>query len=45
VEDVEGALREAMKTMSVKDASTMVAESFGLARRDVYQMALKSAAP
>jgi 16S rRNA (cytidine1402-2'-O)-methyltransferase len=41
-EDVEAALREAMKTMSVKDAAAAVAKTFGIARRDVYQMALKA---
>jgi 16S rRNA (cytidine1402-2'-O)-methyltransferase len=39
-ESVERALQEAMKTLSVKDAAAAVASSFGLARRDVYQMAL-----
>lgn len=38
--DVETALREALKTMRVKDAATAVAGSFGLPRRDVYQIAL-----
>lgn len=40
-ESVELALQAAMKTLSVKDAAAAVASSFGLARRDVYQMALK----
>lgn len=40
-DEIEGALRDAMKTMRVKDAATAVAGAFGLARRDVYQMALK----
>jgi 16S rRNA (cytidine1402-2'-O)-methyltransferase len=39
-QDVEQALREAMRTMRVKDAATAVAGSFGMARREVYQMAL-----
>ncbi len=39
-ETVEAALDRALETMSVKDAATAVAEAFGLARRDVYQMAL-----
>ena len=38
--DVELALREAMKTMRVKDASTVVAGAMGLPRRQVYQTAL-----
>ena len=40
-DEIEDALRDAMKTMRVKDAATAVAGAFGLARRDVYQMALK----
>lgn len=39
-ETIEAALERAMETMSVKDAAGAVAEAFGLARRDVYQMAL-----
>jgi len=38
--DVEAALREAMKTMRVKDAATVVAGALGLPRRQVYQTAL-----
>lgn len=38
--DVEAALREAMKTMRVKDAATLVAGAMGLPRRQVYQIAL-----
>ncbi len=38
--DVETALREAMKTMRVKDAATVVAGALGLPRRQVYQTAL-----
>lgn len=38
--DVQLALTEAMKTMRVKDAATMVAGAMGLPRRQVYQMAL-----
>ena len=37
---VEAALDEAMQSMSVKDAASAVSEAFGLARREVYQMAL-----
>ena len=40
-ETVEAALDRALQTMSVKDAAAMVAEAFGLAKRDVYQLALK----
>lgn len=39
--DVEAALREAMMTMSIRDAATMVAEALGLPKRAVYQAALK----
>ena len=38
--DVETALREAMKTMRVKDAATAVAGALGLPKRQVYQIAL-----
>ena len=38
--DVESALREAMKTMRVKDAATAVAGALGLPKRQVYQIAL-----
>jgi 16S rRNA (cytidine1402-2'-O)-methyltransferase len=36
----EEALDRAMETLSVKDAAAMVAEAYGLPRRDVYQVAL-----
>lgn len=39
--DVEAALVKAMETLRVKDAATMVAGSFGLKLRDVYQLALR----
>ncbi|SFR99483.1 16S rRNA (cytidine(1402)-2'-O)-methyltransferase [Yoonia litorea] len=39
--DVASALREAMKTMRVKDAATTVAGAMGLPRRQVYQIALE----
>ncbi len=39
-ETIEAALDKAMNSMSVKDAAGAVAEAFGLARRDVYQLAL-----
>jgi 16S rRNA (cytidine1402-2'-O)-methyltransferase len=38
--DVKAALRLAMMTMRLKDASTMVAGALGLPRRQVYQIAL-----
>ena len=38
--ELEDVLREAMKTMRVKDAATMVAGAHGLPRRQVYQLAL-----
>lgn len=38
--DVTQALREALKTMRMKDAATVVAGAMGLPRRQVYQMAL-----
>ena len=37
---IEGALKEALQTMSVKDAAKVVSESVGAPRRDIYQMAL-----
>lgn len=40
-ETVEAALDRALRDLSVKDASALVAEAFGLPKRDVYQMALK----
>ena len=36
----EEALDQAMATLSVKDAAAMVAEAYGLPRREVYQVAL-----
>lgn len=39
-DDVKDALISAMKTMRVKDAATAVAGATGMARRDVYQLAL-----
>jgi 16S rRNA (cytidine1402-2'-O)-methyltransferase len=38
--DLEDALREALKTMTMKDAATAVAGRFGVARRQAYQAAL-----
>ena len=40
-DDIETALREALETMSVKDAAKVVSEAVGAPRRDVYQMALR----
>ena len=39
--DVKEALKSAMETMRIKDAATAVAGATGMARRDVYQMALQ----
>ncbi|MGD1881811.1 MAG: 16S rRNA (cytidine(1402)-2'-O)-methyltransferase [Paracoccaceae bacterium] len=39
--DVEEALSQALQTMRTRDAAQHVAERFGLARRDVYQTALR----
>lgn len=38
--DMEDALRKALQTMRIKDASATVAEAFGLPKRQVYQAAL-----
>lgn len=38
--DVTAALQEAMQTMRIKDAATMVSGALGLPRRQVYQIAL-----
>jgi 16S rRNA (cytidine1402-2'-O)-methyltransferase len=38
---VEDALKKALATMTMKDASAAVAEAYGIARREVYQLALK----
>lgn len=38
---VEQALDQALTHMSMKDAAAAVAQAYGLARRDVYQLALK----
>jgi 16S rRNA (cytidine1402-2'-O)-methyltransferase len=37
---IEAALEQAMGRMTMKDAAGVVAEAFGLPRRDVYQLAL-----
>lgn len=39
-QDVEAALREAMKTQRLKDAARDVADRFGVSRRDLYQLGL-----
>ncbi|MGX9856448.1 16S rRNA (cytidine(1402)-2'-O)-methyltransferase [Limimaricola variabilis] len=41
--DLETALREAMRSMRIKDAATAVAGALGLPRREVYQAALNLA--
>lgn len=38
---VEQALDQALSHMTMKDAATAVAQAYGLARRDVYQLALR----
>ncbi len=43
-DDIDAALEAALATMSVKDASTAVAEATGRPRREVYQRALALAA-
>lgn len=40
-ETLDAALDRALATMTVKDAAAMVAEAFGMPRRDVYQRALQ----
>lgn len=40
-EDIEGALKEALQTLSVRDASDAIAKAYGINRRKVYQLALK----
>ena len=40
-DDIRSTLRDALQTMSVKDASAYVATCLDAPRRDVYQMALK----
>lgn len=40
-DDIKEALKSAMQTMRVKDAATVVAGATGMARRDVYQLALQ----
>jgi 16S rRNA (cytidine1402-2'-O)-methyltransferase len=39
--DVETAMKQALAIMSVKDAAAMVADQFGLQKREAYQLALK----
>lgn len=39
--DVETAMKQALGSMSVKDAAAMVADQFGLPKREAYQLALK----
>ncbi|MGR3637737.1 MAG: 16S rRNA (cytidine(1402)-2'-O)-methyltransferase [Shimia sp.] len=40
-DEIEAALREALKTLSVRDASAEVAEAFGGHKRNIYQIALQ----
>lgn len=40
-DDLETALREALKTMSVRDAAEMVAKGQGVNKRKIYSLALK----
>lgn len=40
-QDIEIALREALKTHSLKDACTLVAGALGMARKDIYKRALQ----
>ncbi len=40
-EDVTSALKDALKTMSVRDAADFVSGMYGLPRRPVYQEAMK----
>ena len=44
-ETVEQALDQALTFMTMKDAAAAVAQAYGLARRDVYQMALRRSGP
>jgi 16S rRNA (cytidine1402-2'-O)-methyltransferase len=40
-DDVETAMKQALGIMSVKDAAAMVADQFGMQKREAYQLALK----
>ncbi|MBT4872055.1 MAG: 16S rRNA (cytidine(1402)-2'-O)-methyltransferase [Marinovum sp.] len=40
-EDIVSALRRALQSMSVRDASETVAQAYGLPKRKIYQMALE----
>ena len=40
-DDIASALRGALQTMSVRDASETVAQAYGLPKRKIYQMALE----
>jgi len=39
--DVEAALRDALKSMSLRDASEAVSKASGLPKRKIYQLALE----
>lgn len=43
-EDLDSALREALRAHRLKDAAALVSEAFGLPKREVYQRALQLAA-
>ncbi|MFQ5622169.1 MAG: 16S rRNA (cytidine(1402)-2'-O)-methyltransferase [Paracoccaceae bacterium] len=40
-EDIDAALRDALRTLSVKDSATAVAETFGVPRKEAYRRALE----
>ncbi len=40
-DDVEAALKDALESLSVRDASDAIAKAYGINRRKVYQLALK----
>ncbi|MEC3862614.1 16S rRNA (cytidine(1402)-2'-O)-methyltransferase [Mesobacterium sp. TK19101] len=44
VDDLEAALRDALQTMSVRDAADVVSRASALPRRQVYQLAMRLAA-
>ena len=41
--DVVSEIQEALKTMSLRDASEAIAKAYGLPKREIYQMALRLA--
>jgi len=40
-QDIEAALSESLKTRTVRDSASLVAQAFGVPRKEVYQMALR----